>query len=56
MVILSKNYISGQPARKLYFKYGFAETTGEIIHDKLGERVELSIIPGKIKCEKRNYI
>jgi ribosomal protein S18 acetylase RimI-like enzyme len=40
-----KDYLPGQPARKLYFKHGFVETTGEIFeHDGL-EMVELSIMP-----------
>ena len=38
-----ENYLPGQPARKLYFKYGFVETTGDIfIHDGL-EMVEMSL-------------
>lgn len=40
-----KDYMPGQSARKLYFKHGFMETTGEIfIQDGL-EMVELSVAP-----------
>ena len=41
------DYLPGQPARKLYFKHGFVETTGEMfVHDGL-EMVELSIMTDK---------
>jgi GNAT superfamily N-acetyltransferase len=39
------HYIPGQPARRLYFRHGFSELTGEVfIVDGL-EMVELSLIP-----------
>ena len=40
-----ENYLQGQPARHVYFKYGFIETDKEL-HDHLGnERSKLTIIP-----------
>jgi ribosomal protein S18 acetylase RimI-like enzyme len=38
-------YLPGQPARRLYFKHGFAETTGEVFIYGGVEMVELSIMP-----------
>ena len=44
-----EDYLPGQPARRLYFRHGFVETSGVIfLHDGI-EMVEMSIIPANIE-------
>ena len=38
-------YVAGKPARELYFKHGFIETSGEVFMVDALEMVELSIMP-----------
>ena len=43
------NYLPGEPARNLYFKHGFVETTGEVIVEDGLEMVEFSLKPKAVK-------